>query len=100
MPWVAGVDPPEDTNITSALLLAGILVIAAVGGWMKRYWAVLGLQMWHGLAVIIAFIALLAYLGDPLPMAICLLILGVYGTLFWKFVRVLARIQMPSRPGH
>ena len=31
--------------------------------------------------------------------ALCVVVLGLSGWLFWKLIRAMARLQMPERPG-
>jgi hypothetical protein len=63
--------------------------------WAKRYWAVLGFQALLGITVVLSALALLVA-GNLAAVAVGLAIAGLGGWLFWKLVRVLARIQMPQ----
>ena len=79
-------------------LLSGLLLAAAAGMYAKRYWAVLGFQAILGVTVILAALALMLS-GNVAAVAVSLVIIGLGGWLFWKLVRILARIQMPAPPG-
>ena len=79
-------------------LLSFLLLAAAVGMWGKRYWAVLGFQALLGITVVLAALALLVS-GNVAAVAVSLAIVGLGGWLFWKLVRIMARIQMPRAGG-
>jgi hypothetical protein len=78
-------------------LFALLMVVAAVGMWQLKYWAVLGFQALLGLSILIAAISLVVA-SNLAAVALCLGIIAVAGPLFWKLIRVMARIQMPERP--
>jgi hypothetical protein len=74
-----------------------IMLVAGVGMWRAKYWAVLGFQALLG--ILICYLALLLIrasnlLGFVVPIAIIV----PAGFLFWKLVKSLARIQMPENP--
>jgi hypothetical protein len=75
---------------------AAIMLIAAWGMWHARYWAVLGFQALLAVTVVIAALSL-AVASNLTAVALCVAIVGPGGLLFWKLVRVLARLQMPER---
>ncbi len=80
------------------LIFAVLMLACAIGMWQKRYWAVLGFQAL--LALVVLFCALLLVRASN---ALGFLVGGVGvlgpGYLFFKLVRVLSRIQMPTPPG-
>ncbi len=77
---------------------SGIVLIAAWGMWTQRYWAVLGFQCL--LAIVVVAFALLLFTASSLSaVPISLFFILAPGFLFWKLVRVLARMQVPERPG-
>jgi len=85
-------NPVAVTAVTTAVLL-----VAAIGMWLRRYWAVLGFQVILALQIVVGSLALL--LVEKLWVAAGLTILiGLLGWLFWKLVRAMARLQMPERP--
>jgi hypothetical protein len=78
------------------LLLCLILLVAAVGMWKVRYWAVLGFQVLLAITAVYAGLSLLF----PSNWQALVLAAGVMisaGTLFWFLIRAMARIQMPER---
>ncbi len=80
-----------------ATVTTSILVLAAIGMWARKYWAVLGFQCILGLQIVVFSLALLRvqkwWLGILMVIAI-----GLLGLLFWKLIRAMARLQMPERP--
>ena len=63
-----------------------------------KYWAVLGFQCVLGLQIVVFSLALLRV--EKWWLAILMVIaIGLLGTLFWKLIRAMARLQMPARPG-
>jgi hypothetical protein len=83
-------------TLPGALLLAALLLVAAVGMWRVRYWAVLGFEALLAFQVIIAALAL-TVASNLWAVLECALLLGGGGWLFWKLIRAMARIQMPER---
>jgi hypothetical protein len=86
----------EGGTLAGALLLAAILLVAAIGMWRVRYWAVLGFEALLAFQVIIAALSL-AVASNVLAAVLCLAVIGLGGWLFWKLVRAMARIQLPER---
>jgi hypothetical protein len=79
-----------------AISFAALMLVAAWGMWNLRYWAVLGFQALLAVTVVIAALSL-AVASNLTAVALCVAIIGPGGWLFWKLVRVLARLQMPQR---
>lgn len=80
------------------LLVYCALMFAAAGGmWAKRYLAVLLFQILLAVLVVFFFLFLLraSSIGD---VALSLGVIVPAGWLFWKLVRVLARLQVPVAP--
>ena len=94
---VDGLSDQGDPTLV-AVLTTGILVVAGLGMLAGKYWAVLGFQCVLGLQIVVFSLALLRvekwWLGGLMVIAI-----GLLGTLFWKLIRAMARLQMPARPG-
>jgi divalent metal cation (Fe/Co/Zn/Cd) transporter len=59
---------------------------------------VLGMEAVLALALVI-FGVLLTRAESVVALLIALVVIAGAGTLFWKLVKVMARIQMPERPG-
>jgi amino acid permease len=80
------------------ILFSALMLVCAVGMWQLRYWAVLGFQAI--LAFVILFFSLLGLRAENL-LAVVASVFVVFGGgwLFYKLVRVLSRIQMPTYPG-
>ena len=74
-----------------------VLVVAAVGMWRARYWAVLGFQVLLALTIVNGFLFLLIRASSPFAIAGGLVITLGAGTLFWFLIRAMARLQMPER---
>ena len=74
-----------------------IMGVCAWGMWRAKYWAVLGMEALLGLLIII-FALLLATAENLQSVAIAVAVILAAGTLFWKLVKGMARIQMPQRP--
>ena len=83
---------------TVAIATTAILVLAGIGMLAGKYWAVLGFQCILGLQIVVFSLALSRvqkwWVGLALVVAI-----GLLGWLFWKLIRAMARLQMPTRPG-
>jgi hypothetical protein len=92
---VQGRRPGPAGVILFAVLMAG----AAWGMWHHRYWAVLGFEALLGITVAIAALSLLVA-SNLAAVALCVVIIGLGGWLFWKLVRVMARLQAPERRPH
>jgi hypothetical protein len=92
---VGGYDVPGRGNpVAGGIVFAVLMVVAAVGLWKARYWAVLGFEALLAIALIVFALFLLrasTVLGALVAVAV--LVLG--GWLFFKLVRAMARIQMP-----
>ena len=85
-------DPVVTTAVTTALLL-----VAGFGMLARQYWAVLGFQTILGLQIV--FLSLYVIGVQKLWQAVvCAIAIGLMGWLFWKLVRPMARLQMPTRP--
>ena len=86
-----------DLEPRALLLFAAVMFVAAAGMWKAQYWAVLGFEFFLGLTLVFAAVSLM-FAANLLAVAYALVILGLTGTLFWKLVRAMARLQMPKRP--
>jgi predicted neutral ceramidase superfamily lipid hydrolase len=83
---------PAQLVVYCALVLG-----AAYGMWTKRYAAVLAFQVLLAIAVVIGFLFLLRA-SSLLDLLICFALIVPTGWLFWKLVRILARLQTPVEP--
>ena len=83
-------------EVTFAALQSVLLLVAAVGMWRAKYWAVLGFQAMLALQILNLSLALLR-VEKPLVGLGVTAVVGALGFLFWKLVRAMARIQMPER---
>jgi hypothetical protein len=86
------------TGTGSVVLFAVVMLVCAAGMWRLRYWAVLGFQAIL-VFVILIFSLLLIRASNLLGFVVAIVVVGGGGFLFYKLVRVLSRLQMPSRPG-
>ena len=76
------------------IVYCALMFAAAIGMWTKRYLAVLLFQILLAVLVVFFFLFLLraSSVGDVLLSAV---VIVPSGWLFWKLVRVLARLQIP-----
>jgi hypothetical protein len=81
-----------------AILIAGLLLLAAIGLWRARYWAVLGFEALLGFQILVTALAL-TVASNWWAALLCVVVIGLSGWLFWKLIRAMARLQMPGRPG-
>lgn len=81
----------------AALLVYCVLMFgAAYGMWTKHYGAVLAFQCLLAIAVATGFLFLLRA-STAVDLLICFALIVPTGWLFWKLIRVLARIQTPRQ---
>jgi len=73
-----------------------LMVVAAVGMWRARYWAVLGFEALLALIIIATGLSLIVA-SSVLGLVVAGMLLTLAGWLFYKLVRAMARIQMPER---
>jgi len=93
--YLAGVRV-HGTTFAGTVGVGAVLLVAAAGMWQARYWAVLGFEVILGISCVAAALSLLvASSVDGAVRAV--LVLAICGTLFWKLIRAMARIQMPQR---
>jgi hypothetical protein len=88
----------DDAQTGGLLVFAAVMFVAAAGMWKAQYWAVLGFEFFLGLTLVFAAVSLM-FAGNVLGVVYSVVILALAGTLFWKLVRAMARLQMPKRPG-
>jgi hypothetical protein len=74
-----------------------IMAVCAWGMWRAKYWAVLGMEALLGILIVI-FAVLLSAASNVQSAVIAVAVILAAGTLFWKLVKAMARIQMPQRP--
>jgi hypothetical protein len=93
--YVAGVRV-EGSTFAGTVGVGAVLLMAAFGMWRVRYWAVLGFEVLLGISCVVATLSLFvaSSIGGAVRAA---LVLATCGTLFWKLIRAMARIQMPER---
>jgi hypothetical protein len=98
---LAGVEVDgQQASSAGVIGLSALLLIAAAGMWMKRYWAVLGFEALLGITIAFAALSLLVA-SNAAAVVLCVAIIGLGGWLFWKLVRVMGRLQVPTRrPGN
>ncbi len=86
----------EDQGPGGVIFFAALLTLIAVGMWRRSYVAVLGFQALLALTVIFTFLSLMVA-SNLAAVVLCVAIIAIAGTLFWYLIRVMARIQLPSR---
>jgi hypothetical protein len=86
----------DDADVDGLLVFAAVMFLAAAGMWKAQYWAVLGFEFFLGLTLVFAAVSLL-FASNVRGAVLAVIVLGLAGTLFWKLVRAMARLQMPKR---
>jgi len=96
--WAAGAKVDGDRPLLATVAFQALLMGSlAYGMWRGRYWAVLGMEA--VLAILIVILAvLLLKASTALTVVILVGIILAAGVLFWKLVRVMARMQIPEEP--
>ena len=92
----AGWEVDGDQPVAGGLVFTGVMVIAAVGMWKRRDWAVLGFEVLLGVSLVFALLGLLRASNLEGVLA-CLAVIAIAGPLFWFLIRAMARIQLPAR---
>jgi hypothetical protein len=88
----------EHTTFAGTVGVGAVLLVAAVGMWRARYWAVLGFEVVLAVTCVVAALSL--FVASNVAGAVrASVVLAASGALFWKLIRAMARIQMPERPG-
>ena len=72
----------------------GLMAILAAGMWARRYFAVLAFEALLAIVVLL-FSLFLVEAGNVSGLLLCLGVIGGGGWLFWKLVRVMARLSTP-----
>ncbi|CAB4345322.1 unannotated protein [freshwater metagenome] len=97
--YFAGVEVQgQKPALLGVLLFAAVMLLAAWGMWTLRYWALLGFQALLAMTLVIAGLSLMVA-GNVLAVILCIVILLGGGWLFWKLIRVLGRVKVPSLHG-
>ncbi len=95
--FVAGVKvghkPPGVIEVLAFVILMGV---CGAGMWVLWYQAVLAFMVLLGI-VIVYFCLFLVEASNVLAVVYPLIIIPAAGFMFWKLIRVLARLQMPER---
>jgi hypothetical protein len=84
-------------SLTAALGPALITGVLAWGMWRAAYWAVVCFQAVLVFLIFAAVYALLVEATSVGGFAVTIGLLAVSGTLFWRMVKAMARLQMPDR---
>jgi hypothetical protein len=85
---------PKLAGVLGPALIMGIL---AWGMWRRRYWAVICFQAVLVFLIFAGVYSLLVIATSLGGFAVTIGLLAVSGTLFWKMVKAMARIQMLER---
>ena len=94
--WAAGADVTNRPSAGVVLLFAAVSAAAAWGLWTMRYGAVLGFQAVLAGTIIVSALSVFVA-GNALALIVCTIVIVPGIWLFWKLVRVLARMQAPGR---
>jgi hypothetical protein len=94
--FALGADVPGSSSRPGGLLFVAVMLLAAWGMWRQRYWAVLGFATLMALIAVV-FALLLLVASNLLAVVLCVAFAVSAGWLFWKLIRVMARLQAPQR---
>jgi hypothetical protein len=94
--FAAGAQVAGRGGSAGGLVFVAVMLLAAWGMWQRRYWAVLGFAMLLALIAVV-FSLLLLVASNLLAVVLCLAVTFGAGWLFWKLIRVMARLQAPER---
>jgi hypothetical protein len=94
--FALGADVPGSGSRTGGLVFVAVMLLAAWGMWRRRYWAVLGFATLMALIAVL-FTLLLLVASNVLAVVVCVVFAVSAGWLFWKLIRVMARLQAPQR---
>lgn len=94
--WVAGPDVDRRPSAGVVIAFALVAFAAAWGLWHMRYGVVLAFQAVLAATIIVAGLSVMVA-GNALAVGLCAVVMVLGGWLFWKLVRVLARLQAPGR---
>jgi hypothetical protein len=83
-------------SLPGAAFIAAVLVLLAQGMYRRQYWAVLSFEALLAFQILVTSLALVVA-STIAAAGACLLSIGLAGWLFWKLVRVMARIQAQDR---
>jgi hypothetical protein len=83
-------------SLPGAVFIAATLVFLAQGMYRRQYWAVLSFEALLAFQILVTSLALVVA-STIAAAGACLLSIGLGGWLFWKLVRVMARIQASER---
>ena len=93
---LAGWEVDGERPVTGGLVFSAIMLIAAVGLWHLKYWAVLGFEVLLGVTFAGAMLSILRATNLE-AVLLSVGVMGATGPLFWLLIRQMARIQMPER---
>jgi hypothetical protein len=99
--FIAGAKPHvggQQPHLGEILVFSGLMLMCAAGMWLMRYWAVLGFQTLLAIGLL-GFCLALVRVSSVVWGALCVVVIGTGGYLFYKLVRVLSRLQLPTPPG-
>ena len=95
--FASGVEIDGTTPGVVGVAVFAILMFGLAAGMLRgAYWFVLAFQALLGITVIVAALSLMVA-SNGLALLLCVGIVGLGGWLFWKLVRVMARMQAPTR---
>lgn len=83
-------------SVPGAVFIAVVLALLAQGIYRRRYWAVLSFEALLAFQILVTSLALIVA-STVTAAAVCLIGIALAGWLFWKLVRVMARIQAGER---
>jgi hypothetical protein len=85
-----------ESSVAAPLIFAAVMLVAAVGMWQLKYWAVLGWEVLLGVTFVGALLSLLRA-SNAWGAVLAVIVMALTGPLFYLLIRQMARIQMPTR---
>ena len=98
--WAAGWKVNGETPpLIGSVAFLVVMLAAAIGMWLRLYWAVLGFQALLAISIVYTGLALLVA-TNVIGAVVCIAVLIPACALFWFLIRAMARLQLPERPRH
>ncbi len=88
----------QQPALSVVVVYTALMLACAAGMWQMSYLAVLGFQTLLAIGIL-GFSLALIRVTSVAWLLVCLAVICAAGYLFWKLVRVLGRLQLPTHEG-